>query len=192
MKIYLTRHGETEWNIEGRIQSHGDSPLTSKGIETSKQLGHKLSNVKFDEIYSSDLGRAMETAKIIRGNREIEITRLIGIREIDLEPWRGKYFNELDNNDRELNNRLYNSPNKYSHSEGESYHNFYCRVSKTIDAILNYNNSRNILVVSHFHTIRAILSYLKNIPIEDIPKEFPSIANNEVIIIEVINGKIEK
>lgn len=185
MKIYLTRHGETQWNIEGRIQSHGDSPLTLNGIKSSKDVHDKLVNVNFDKIYSSNLGRAVHTAKIIRGNRNLDIIKLDGIREINLERWRGKYFHEFNDIENDLNHKLYNKPHEYNPSEDENFCDFYHRISKTIELILKDNHSENILIVSHFHTVRAILAYLNNIEIKNIPKEFPYIENNQVIIIEI-------
>jgi len=55
MKIYLTRHGETEWNLEGRLQGSLDAKLTQKGIEEATMLGESLKGVEFDMIFSSPL-----------------------------------------------------------------------------------------------------------------------------------------
>lgn len=185
MKIYLTRHGETEWNVQGRIQSHGDSPLTISGIKTSKEIHDKLVNVKFDKIYTSDLGRAVQTAKIIRGSRPIEIIKLEGIREINMDRWKGKSLIKFNGEENALNNNLYNFPHKYEPEDNETYCDFYHRTIKTIDLILDDKKSENILIVSHFHTVRVILSHLKKVDIKDIPKEYPYIKNSDVHIIEV-------
>lgn len=187
MKIYLTRHGETEWNIERRIQSWLDSPLTEKGVKSSEELRDKLLNVKFDKIYTSSIGRAVNTANIIRGEKNIEIQKLDGLREINLERWNGQYYDDFQGEDLKLYDSLYNSPHKYEPKENETYLDFYNRVKETVDYILKENNEKdsNILIVSHLHTLRAILAYLNKIEIKDIPLKYIKIKNNEILTIEL-------
>ena len=64
-RIYMTRHGETVWNAEGRIQGHTDIDLSPRGRTQAQALGQRLEDVDFDAVYSSDLIRARETADII-------------------------------------------------------------------------------------------------------------------------------
>lgn len=66
MKLYFVRHGRTEWNEEGRFQgANGDSPLLPSSIQQIKKLGHALSPIRFDAVFSSDLKRAVDTAQLI-------------------------------------------------------------------------------------------------------------------------------
>ncbi len=60
-EILLLRHGETLWNIEGRIQGHGDSPLSAEGLAQADALARRLAAERPDALYSSDLGRARQT-----------------------------------------------------------------------------------------------------------------------------------
>jgi broad specificity phosphatase PhoE len=69
LDLWLIRHGETTWNAEKRIQGHMDSPLSVLGIRQVNALAKRLSNKKFDAIYSSDSGRAIQTATIAFPNR---------------------------------------------------------------------------------------------------------------------------
>src|SRR5690554_4521335 len=89
MKIYLTRHGQTEWNVIGKLQGWGNSNLTEKGIENAKRLSQRLKEVNFDYVYSSPQQRALDTAKLIRGDRNIEINVLDDLREIGFGSWEG-------------------------------------------------------------------------------------------------------
>ncbi|MGE5819264.1 MAG: histidine phosphatase family protein, partial [Deltaproteobacteria bacterium] len=64
-QVIIVRHGETEWNIANIRQGHLDSPLTEDGLAQAKALARRLMRERFSALYSSDLGRAMQTARII-------------------------------------------------------------------------------------------------------------------------------
>jgi 2,3-bisphosphoglycerate-dependent phosphoglycerate mutase len=68
LKLWLVRHGETTWNSERRAQGHLDVPLSSLGRDQATMLAHRLRGTSFDAIYSSDLSRALETARIVNSN----------------------------------------------------------------------------------------------------------------------------
>src|ERR1700730_9268316 len=64
-QVIIVRHGQTEWNLKGVRQGHLDSPLTDRGVAQAKALGERLAREKFTALYSSDLGRAVQTAQMI-------------------------------------------------------------------------------------------------------------------------------
>ncbi|MBW4593248.1 MAG: histidine phosphatase family protein [Brasilonema angustatum HA4187-MV1] len=65
MKLVIVRHGETEWNVQNKAMGQLDSPLTPKGIQQAYAIGDRLRRISFTTFYSSDLGRAVQTANII-------------------------------------------------------------------------------------------------------------------------------
>ena len=85
MKIYMIRHGETDWNKMKRLQGVTDIPLNACGIELAEKTAEGLKNVPFDRIYTSPLIRAKKTAEIIRGDRPVELVVTDGLKEISLE-----------------------------------------------------------------------------------------------------------
>ena len=70
--LYLVRHGQTSWNLEGRTQGKKDSNLTSLGIKQAKKLGEYFKNIELNEIYCSPLERAYLTARIIANIKNLE------------------------------------------------------------------------------------------------------------------------
>ncbi|MGL6113665.1 MAG: histidine phosphatase family protein, partial [Cetobacterium sp.] len=82
LEIYFIRHGQTEWNTQGMMQGRNNSPLTTEGKEQAKKLSKYLENEVFTALLSSPLGRAMETAEIIKGNRDQSIDTIDEFQEI--------------------------------------------------------------------------------------------------------------
>ncbi|MDE6517052.1 MAG: histidine phosphatase family protein [Acetatifactor sp.] len=89
MKIYLIRHGETDWNLEQRLQGATDIPLNENGLELARETAQGLRDVAFDVIYTSPLKRARQTAEIIRGERDIPLIDEPRIREIGFGIYEG-------------------------------------------------------------------------------------------------------
>ena len=87
--IYVVRHGETDWNLKGKQQEHMDSPLTERGTQQANALANGLINRGIQFIFSSDLGRAMETAKIINANLNLSIRTDKRLRERHLGTLQG-------------------------------------------------------------------------------------------------------
>ena len=73
MKLYIIRHGETDWNVKRRFQGHSDIPLNEEGRRLAYLTAEALKEVPFTRIYTSPLKRASETAAIIKGVRQIPI-----------------------------------------------------------------------------------------------------------------------
>ncbi len=94
--LYLVRHGETVHNLEGRIQGHSDSPLTSLGVQQARAIGKRLAFEKFDAIYSSDLGRAVSTAKIIASHHKQPVQTTDLIREGHFDKVQGMTHKEFE------------------------------------------------------------------------------------------------
>ena len=164
MRIYFTRHGETEWNRAGIIQGQDDSPLTEEGIEMGKILREKCKDIHFDAVYSSDLGRAYDTAKIICPDRHIIKTSLL--REIDVGYWSGKNIKDVRREDRWLHSLYFDNPHKYNRIDGESLYDLRRRVEKFFEYAVYPELDKNILIVTHGVTIVAMYSIMENVPME--------------------------
>ena len=169
MKVYFTRHGQTEWNVRGRLQGWGNSNLTEKGIESARRLGDRLADIDFDFIYSSPLNRALETAKLIRGDRDTEIRIVDDLKEIGFGSWEGMIFDKVREEYGHEYDTYLNRPHLYQPIDGESLLDVYKRVENALDEILSVE-AENILIVSHGVTIKVLTSIIKGISIEELYK----------------------
>ena len=144
--IYLIRHGQTEWNLEGKMQGHNDSPLTKVGITQAQKLHDRLINKKIHSIYSSESKRAYDTAKIIQGNRNIPFYTSEGLKEINMGKWEGMKQTDIMAQYPNDWNNFWKNPEKYTPiGEGESYKKFINRVIPTLNNIISSNQGKNIL-----------------------------------------------
>ena len=89
MKIYMMRHGETDWNIIKRLQGRSDIPLNEEGRRLARVTAEALADIPFTRIYTSPLLRAKETAMIIKGNRDIPVIEEERIQEISFGVYEG-------------------------------------------------------------------------------------------------------
>lgn len=166
MNIFFVRHGQTEWNELGKFQGSKDSPLTKIGILQAEKLGVKLAeeNFVFDKVYSSPMGRAFSTAKIITQNKVI-IETIDEFKEISVGDMEGIPFTEFENLFPTEYYNFFNDPENYVPTaiNGESFPSLMARVQLGLKKIIDFNKAdANILIVTHGITLKAILSVIKN------------------------------
>lgn len=154
--LYLVRHGETIYNEEGRIQGGGlDSALTKNGEDQAHKLAQalKASNFKVDLLYSSPLGRALQTAKILNESLEMDINRDQLLREIDCGEYEGKLISTVE---AEKLRRLRIDPSE-KYPGGECVEDVRKRAELFIKK-LKETDGESALIVSHGNFIRSFAS----------------------------------
>lgn len=189
MKIYITRHGETEWNKAGKMQGWKNSNLTEKGIENAKKLGESLRNIDFDCVYCSPLGRAVDTAECIIGDKDTEIVLKESLKEMGFGLWEGMEHEKIEKLYPTQQFNLWNRPDQYEPIDGESFEEVISRAKGVLDEIINYTGYENVLIVSHAIFIKAICSIVKKYSI----KEFwnpPFMYDTCLTVLEVKDKKI--
>ncbi|EEH96734.1 MULTISPECIES: histidine phosphatase family protein [Clostridium] len=161
-KLYLTRHGETEWNEKGIMQGWGDSPLTELGIKQAEWLRDRIKDTHIDVIYASPIGRAFNTAKIVKGDRNIPLSTHDGLKEIRIGGWEGLNQEEMKSLSEENYYNFWNVPSKYIPTgDGESFYEVKERAFKSINEILEKEKGKNILIVTHTITLKSYLCELE-------------------------------
>lgn len=149
IKLYIVRHGSTNWNDKGMLQGLSDIPINETGIKQVSITKDKLKNINFDICISSPLKRAIDTAKIIVGNKcgivvdDLLIERTLG----EFEGCTYLEYKNFNFWDYELNSN-YNGV--------EPVKNLLSRAKIFLDKIKDNYNNKTILIVSHAATIRAI------------------------------------
>jgi probable phosphoglycerate mutase len=162
MKLYITRHGTTEWNLEKRLQGWADSPLTEDGRNRAIKLGNSLKDIDFDMIYTSPQERALNTAKLIRRNKNTEIKVHNGLKELRYGSWQGMYISDIEKDYPEDYHSYINDPEQYMPEDGESMVDLFQRLNLFLEEISTMNY-QNILIVSHGITIKAIIAIIKEL-----------------------------
>jgi len=94
--LLLVRHGETDWNADGRLQGQTDRPLSEFGRRQARQLADELAREELEAIYSSDLSRARETAEIVAERLGLPVVLDPDLREKDWGTWEGLTAVERD------------------------------------------------------------------------------------------------
>lgn len=161
--VYLTRHGQTEWNIEKRLQGHGNSPLTESGLRGAKELSKRLENINIERIYTSPIERAYKTAIILKGNKKIDVVKHEGLKEMNFGDFEGKITEDVMKENPDWNINLIMQGNLEMRApNGETLAEVRERVSKAMDEIIKDNEGKTILIVGHGITLKAIMNYFKD------------------------------
>ncbi|XP_011099196.1 phosphoglycerate mutase-like protein 4 [Sesamum indicum] len=158
-EIIVIRHGETEWNADRRIQGHLDVNLNDVGRQQAAAVADRLSREpKISAVYSSDLKRAFDTAKIIaKSCGVLEVIKDPDLRERHLGDLQGIIFHEAAKVNPEAHKAFVsNQKDQEIPGGGESFSQLYERCTSALQRIANKHRGERVVVVSHGGTIRAL------------------------------------
>lgn len=159
--LIFIRHGETLWNLEGRVMGQLDSPLSLRGEKQARAIAERLSAVSFDFLYSSDLGRALQTAQVIADRCGVPVIEEAGLRERNMGVFEGLT--------REEKKAIYADVWKACKAGGadfiipgggESQNQRYARSIAVLDRLADKHPGKTIVAVSHDGILRGFLSYI--------------------------------
>ena len=187
MKIYLVRHGETDWNQAGLLQGQTDIALNAQGLEQAREAAERLKEVPFEIAFCSSLIRAKRTAEIIIGERKITLTTDERLRELNFGPWEGVDIRTI----RDAASQPFTNPGSYIPPEGaESFAQLYQRSGEFVDQVLLplEGTYETVLVVAHGGVNRSILNPVLNIPVDDFWRVH--MGNCATAILDCTDGKL--
>lgn len=160
MRLYLVRHGQTDRNLRHMFYGWTDCDINETGIQQAEGLKHFFDGVKLDRIYASDLLRAKHTAEIIGEGREIPLETRESFREQFFGDWEDKESLLIRDSQKDAFAYWLTHWDGDGIPGGEHFSEFYQRVSRGIDSLIQENKGREVLLVAHNGTLSVILCHL--------------------------------
>ena len=155
MKLLLTRHGQTDWNVEGKAQGRTDTELNETGIKQAKIGREKLMNYKIDVVISSPLKRTKKTAELMVEGREIPIFYDEDIVERGYGEYEGQKIMQED----------FDRINRTGEMGAESNDEFLVRIRRFFEKIQKQYQDKTVLIVTHKGTALGMCCYMDGLPI---------------------------
>ncbi len=163
IKLYLIRHGETEWNAVKRFQGWTDIELSERGLAQAEFLGERFKKIHIDELYSSPLKRAVKTAEPISKATGVDIKTIEHFKEINFGEWEGKTRDELYELYGHKFEEFLSRPEEHTFPGDGSFKAVTERIKIGLDKIIHGRDNLNIAIVSHGGIIRLTIKYLLDI-----------------------------
>jgi 2,3-bisphosphoglycerate-dependent phosphoglycerate mutase len=170
-RICFIRHGETDWNVAKRIQGQTDIPLNDTGRSQALAMAFNAAHYDFSAVYSSDLGRARDTAKMVAERRGLEVNALPQLRE--------RHFGIFQGLTAEEGLQRYPAAHAcykardldYDFETGESLLRFAERVKEAVDYLTKHHSEQTIAVVSHAGVLEVVYRQATGRPLHT-PRDF--------------------
>ena len=180
LRIYLARHGKTDWNVARRLQGGTDVPLNETGRRQAVELADRLAGVRLDRIYTSALQRSRQTAEALQGRAPIE--PLPGLNEQSLGAFEGLFVDGRDpQREAEYKRRRLDPEDRLD--GGESLKQHLSRVQAAVQAIRSRHTAGDVLIVGHGGTNAMVLGALLGLTAEQ--ASAIEQANDELYMVEL-------
>lgn len=194
-KIYLVRHGLTEWNEQGRLQ--GRLPgiyLSEQGAGQVEATAQLLRNVRIDQVITSPLERTVQTGEIINRYHQAPQTTDESFLEWQMDSWQGYFFDELSEEFPAEFKLWREDPSQHVDFGGESLTEVAARTYQGLLRCLKKYPGKNLLIVSHGDPIRALVAQILDVPLSNIRSfEIKNggvttlVCKNEQFVVESLN-----
>ncbi len=182
-RLILIRHGETDWNAEGRYQGLADIPLNENGRRQAARIARALNGANLAAIYASDLARTGETAEALARATGLSVQLDPRLREIDQGRWEGKLFDEIRAQYPEKFKRRRENPLAFKAPGGETVRHTRERVLAAVADIVGRHPAQNVAIVSHGLALAIVRAHYGDYPAGKIWDLVPG--NGEIVQIEV-------
>jgi alpha-ribazole phosphatase len=180
-ELWLVRHGQTDWNAEGRYQGQADMPLNAAGLCQAEAIADQLAGQTFAAIYSSDLRRAYRTAESIAARLSLPIRVDTRLREIHQGEWQGLHVSEIATRYASEVSQWHASPTTTRAPGGETVAEVAARVGAAADEIARLYRGERVLIVSHGLALSTLIARARGVPLERVYTLIPDNATAVVI-----------
>jgi glucosyl-3-phosphoglycerate phosphatase len=185
--LLLARHGETDWNRDGRWQGQSDTPLNELGRDQARELAETLDGI--DAVYSSDLARARETAEIVAARLGLEVEVDERLRERSFGAWEGLTMEEIERRYEQAHGR-WRAGEGHGADDAEAFDAFAARVQSFLEEVLRRHPDETLLVVGHGGSIRVIHALASGLDYVKDHRSIPAVANCAVARFAAREGKL--
>jgi broad specificity phosphatase PhoE len=182
--LVLIRHGQTDWNVEGRWQGQADPPLNERGCEQAQHVAEYQRKFGFAALYSSDLRRAMETAQIIGAEMGLKVIPEPRLREINLGKWQGMLSTDIQAQYPDEFRRWHEQPLTAHPPGGEDISVLAVRVLEAINAIIARHPKRRVGIVTHELPIAIVLCRSAGLGLEHLRGMIPENGTWSEVVLE--------
>jgi len=148
-RLCLVRHGETEWNAEGRVQGQTDIPLNPVGIRQARAAAARLARHDFTAVYSSDLMRVRQTAEPAAQKLALPVQFDPDLRERHYGIFERLLYSEVKERHPELYRRFHEKDPDYDFETGESLRTFFDRSLRAVTRIADRHPGEEVLIFTH-------------------------------------------
>jgi broad specificity phosphatase PhoE len=183
-KLILIRHGETDWNIEGRWQGQADVPLNGHGRQQAIRIANTLASKDISAIYSSDLGRAIETAEALARLKGLSVHIDRRLREIHQGDWQGLLVTEIKARYAGLFDERIKNPLEIAPPGGETVSQLKKRILLAFNEIIQKYPQETVAVVSHGFALAFVLTHFCQLPIEKVWELIPETGQGMAIEVD--------
>ena len=188
--ILLARHGETDWNREGRFQGWADPPLNATGRAQAVDLSVQLMAEELAAVYSSPLRRAYETAEVVAASRGLEPVTVDALREVDVGSWSGLSRAEIEQRFPEQYARWLDYGQGWEN--GETYEQMVDRVVEALQELAEARDGERILAVTHGGPMRAASAFADRVSYAEARRRSPVVGNTAVLEFAVEAGALRR
>jgi len=157
--LILVRHGQTDWNVNGRYMGWTDEPLNEEGLRQAERLGRRLERWPISAVYSSPLKRAWRTAEIIAGPHSVPVHTVEDLGEMRIGAWEGLYAGDIAARYPGLWKTWRTNPGDFRMPGGESLGEVRQRAVKAFDRIMDDSEGRMVLAVTHDVVVRLLAAH---------------------------------
>ena len=188
--ILLARHGETDWNREGRFQGHADPPLNRTGRAQAVDLSAALMAEQLSAVYSSPLRRALETAEVLATSHGLEPVPVDDLREVDVGSWSGLTRAEVEERFPAQFARWLDYGQGWE--DGETYEEMGRRAVDALLQLAATHDGERVLAVTHGGPIRAAFAFADGTTHAEARRLGPRIGNTFVAELAVADGALRR
>ena len=160
MKFYLLRHGQTRWNIEGKIQGKTDIPLNESGMAQAGYLARAMECCEARALFSSPLLRARQTARTVAETMGLPVNVLPELKEVDFGLWEGCTWKEIEKRYPEDYRRWEVNPAQATPTGGESRDSCRARSRAAVEQVLRASSGGDVVIVAHGGILVYLIDYL--------------------------------